>query len=74
MEYAIELFIPFFGGLLLGAWLNRQFHVSLLWTLVLGILGFLAGLGIIYKRMTYPELYSKQNKEPEPVKGKQRKR
>ena len=63
MEYATTLLLPILGGLFLGLWLQNNFGVSPIWTVVLGILGMLAGLGIMYKRLTYPELYRKPDED-----------
>jgi hypothetical protein len=50
MEYAIQLLLPIIGGLWLGNWLNRTYGLPSIWTLILAILGMMAGLGILYKR------------------------
>lgn len=50
MEYAIQLFLPVLGGLLLGNWLSKIYGVSPLWTPLLAILGMFSGLAILYKR------------------------
>jgi F0F1-type ATP synthase assembly protein I len=57
MDYAIQLLLPILGGLLLGFWLTQHYGVSPLWTVVLAILGMVGGIGILYKRVSYPELY-----------------
>lgn len=50
MEYAIQLLLPILGGLWLGNWLNQTYGIPSIWTLILAILGMMAGLGILYKR------------------------
>lgn len=50
MEYALQLLLPILGGLLLGQWLHDRFGASSIWTVILAILGMVAGLGLIYKR------------------------
>lgn len=50
MEYAIQLFLPVIGGLLLGNWLSKTFGFSPIWTVLLGVLGLFAGIGILYKQ------------------------
>jgi hypothetical protein len=57
MEYAIQLLLPILGGLLLGFWLTENYGVSPIWTVVLAILGMVGGIGILYKRFSYPHLY-----------------
>jgi F0F1-type ATP synthase assembly protein I len=64
MEYAIQLLLPILGGLLLGFWLTQHYGVAPIWTVVLAILGMVGGLGIMYKRLTYPELYPRDTKAP----------
>jgi hypothetical protein len=62
MEYAIQMLLPIVGGLLLGVWLTENYGVSPIWTVVLAILGMVGGIGILYKRFTYPELYPNSKK------------
>lgn len=64
MEYAIQLLLPILGGLLLGNWLTNTYGLSPIWTLVLAILGMLAGLGILYKR----SIMAQKNAPPLPKK------
>jgi Putative F0F1-ATPase subunit Ca2+/Mg2+ transporter len=52
MEYAIQLLLPILGGLWLGDWLTKTYHLPALWTMVFAVLGMVAGLGILYKRAT----------------------
>ncbi len=59
MEYATTLLITILGGLMLGVWLHNQFGVSEVWTIILAIVGLFMGIGILYKRSMYPELYQK---------------
>lgn len=66
MEYAIQLFLPILGGLLLGLWLTEHYGVAPIWTVILAILGMVGGIGILYKRFSYPELYN----QPPKVSGK----
>jgi F0F1-type ATP synthase assembly protein I len=66
VDYAIQLLLPILGGLFLGMWLTGTFGVSPLWTIVLAILGMFAGIGIMYKRLTYPELYDNDQGESSP--------
>ena len=54
MDYAIQLLLPIMGGLFLGLWLQENWGASPLWTVVLAILGMVAGIGIMYKRLMYP--------------------
>jgi len=63
MDYAIQLLLPIMGGLLLGYWLNQRFGADPIWTVILAILGMVGGIGILYKRFTYPELYAQSDKE-----------
>ncbi len=63
MEYAIQLLLPILGGLMLGDWLHRKFGISALWTIVLAILGMVAGLGILYKR-TLPSQHKGPPSDP----------
>ncbi len=60
MDYALILLLPILGGLLLGNWLSQRFGLSPIWSLALAILGMFAGIGIMYKRYAYPELYGGQ--------------
>jgi len=60
MEYAVQLLLPIIMGLALGRWLENTFQLSPLWTVGLAILGMVAGLGLMYKRLTYPELYKNE--------------
>jgi len=55
MEYAIQLLIPVVGGLMLGMWLTNTYHASPIWTVVLAILGMVAGIGIMYRRFSVPQ-------------------
>jgi hypothetical protein len=55
MEYAIQLLIPVIGGLMLGMWLTNTYHASPIWTVVLAILGMVAGIGIMYRRFSVPQ-------------------
>lgn len=64
MEYAIQLLLPILGGLLLGLWLTEHYHVAPIWTVILAILGMVGGIGILYKRFSYPELYNQLPKTP----------
>lgn len=50
MEYAIQLFLPVIGGLLLGNWLSETYGLSPIWTVILGVLGLAGGIGVLYKR------------------------
>ena len=50
MEYAIQLLIPMLAGLCLGNWLTQQYHASAIWTLLLGLLGFTLGIGVLAKK------------------------
>lgn len=62
MDYALILLLPILGGLLLGNWLSQRFGLSPIWSLVLAILGMFAGIGIMYKRYAYPELYGESRR------------
>lgn len=53
MEYAIQLFLPILGGLLLGNWLHQRFGISQIWTMVLAVLGMAGGIAVLYKRQMY---------------------
>jgi hypothetical protein len=55
MEYAIQLLIPVIGGLMLGMWLTNTYHASPIWTVVLAILGMVAGIAIMYRRFSVPQ-------------------
>lgn len=68
MEYAIQLLLPILGGLLLGFWLTQHYGVSPIWTVVLAVLGMVGGIGIMYKRLTYPELYQDTKAKPSTLK------
>lgn len=59
MDYAIQLLLPILGGLMLGYWLTQSFGASPIWMVLLAILGMVGGIGILYKRFSYPELYQK---------------
>ncbi len=59
MEYAIQIFLPVLGGLLLGDWLCKQFGLNPIWTVLLGILGLIGGIGVLYKRFTVDHSYPK---------------
>lgn len=65
MEYAIQLLLPILGGLLLGFWLTEYYGVAPIWTVILAILGMVGGIGILYKRFSYPELYNQSPKRLE---------
>lgn len=60
----MQLLVPILGGLLLGYWLHRQFGVSPVWTVVLAVLGMFAGLGIMYKRLMFSDLYKQAGEQP----------
>lgn len=62
MDYAVTLLVPIIGGLMLGLWLTNTYGLSPIWTVVLAILGMMGGIGIMYKRYAYPQLY-KDKKE-----------
>lgn len=70
MDYAIQLFLPILGGLLLGYWLNQNWGVPSVWTVVLAMLGMVAGLIIMYRRIvrTAPprKTFSPRTPPPEP--------
>lgn len=55
MEYAIQLLIPVIGGLMLGMWLTNTYHASPIWTVVLAILGMVAGIAVMYRRFSVPQ-------------------
>lgn len=61
MDYALQLLIPILGGLLLGLWLHDHYGVSPIWTVLLAVLGMIAGLGIMYKRLMYPHSQEKED-------------
>ena len=50
MDIAIEMLIPIVGALFLGMWLQNEYGMSPLWTVLLAILGMVAGIWIVYKR------------------------
>lgn len=50
MEYAFQLLIPILVGLCLGNWLSHTYHISPLLTILLAILGFALGIGVLAKR------------------------
>lgn len=60
MEYAIQLILPILGGLLLGNWLTRTYGISPLWTVLLGILGMVMGIRILYKRSLAEQALQKE--------------
>lgn len=62
MDYALILLLPILGGLMLGHWLSQKFGISPVWSVVLGILGMFAGIGIMYKRYAFPELYGEEKR------------
>ena len=64
MDYAIQLLLPVIGGLMLGIWLTKTYHLSPIWTVVLAILGMIGGIGVIYKRFSYPQGGSTSGKLP----------
>jgi hypothetical protein len=70
MEYAIQLFLPVIGGLLLGNWLTKTYGLSPIWTVLLGILGLAGGIGIMYKRFllqqNLPHFTPKPRQKPKP--------
>jgi hypothetical protein len=68
MEYAIQLILPIIGGLLLGDWLTRTYGLSPLWTVLLGILGMVMGIRILYKRGMAEQRLQKE-KPPLPKKA-----
>lgn len=61
MEYAGQLLIPIMLGLFLGQWLQNTFNMSPLITVLLAVLGMAAGMGLMYKRLMYPQLYQANN-------------
>jgi len=74
MDYAIQLFLPILGGLLLGNWLHQAFGLSYLWTLLLAVLGMIGGIGVLYKRQmigsqSLPKVQFPSNPKPEKEKG-----
>lgn len=49
-EYAFTLLIPILGGLFLGYWLQQNYGLSAVWSILFGILGMVAGFWMMYKR------------------------
>jgi len=49
MDIAIQLLMPIGLGLLLGQWLNRQWHVSLNWMPLFAVVGMVLGLINVYR-------------------------
>ncbi len=62
MEYAIQLILPIIGGLLLGNWLTRTYGTSPLWTVILGIVGMVMGIRILYKRSLAEQALQKEQR------------
>jgi F0F1-type ATP synthase assembly protein I len=51
VDYVYDLLVPILGGLFLGHWLETQWGWSPLVTVGLGMLGMVAGLAIVYRRL-----------------------
>ncbi|WP_373531103.1 AtpZ/AtpI family protein [Vampirovibrio sp.] len=70
MEYAIQLLLPIIGGLWLGGWLSKTYGLSPIWTVMLGVLGLVGGIGIMYKRsqreLNLPRYTPKPKSQPKP--------
>lgn len=52
MDYAIQMLIPVLGGLMLGVWLNKTYGLPQIWTVILAVLGMVAGIAIMYRRFS----------------------
>ena len=58
MDYALTLFTPMMGGLMLGLWLMNERGYSPMWAMGLAGAGFACGIVLLWKRAAYPQLYN----------------
>jgi F0F1-type ATP synthase assembly protein I len=65
MDYAFQLLFPILAGLFIGLWLHENFDASPLWAVGLAILGMVAGLAIMYKKLMLEAAQRKQEMDEE---------